>query len=91
MKAKIAIIIVAGIVAVASLGVADSSSSPPKPAGDLATLNTELHQAQAQLVQVAARISALEEQVRALQRSNAELQQEVRKLQEPHLTPIQTK
>jgi septal ring factor EnvC (AmiA/AmiB activator) len=90
MKMKIAILIVASIVAVASLCVADSSSSSPKPAGDLAALRTELQQTQEQLEGVIARTSALEQQVRSLEQSTAKLQQEVRRLQVPHLSPWQT-
>jgi len=105
MKTKIAILMVAGIIAVSSLCLADTTGSSPKPADDLATVHMELKQTQAQLEQVIARTSVLEEQVRALEQPNATLQQEVRKLQMthwvhpqtnqapqvPHLVPLQTK
>jgi septal ring factor EnvC (AmiA/AmiB activator) len=69
-----------------------------------AALRKELQQTQAQLEQAITRTSALEQQVRALEQSNAELQREVRRLQVPreprwgrpqtnqvpHLTPLQT-
>jgi uncharacterized protein YlxW (UPF0749 family) len=83
MKTKVAIIIVAGIVAVASLCIADSGGSSPKPTADLAALRAELRQTQAQLELVVNRTSALEAQVRDLQRSNAELQQAIEKIGKP--------
>ena len=68
----------------------------------LAALRKELQQTQAQLDQLTARTTRLEQKVRALELSNAELQQEVRRLQVPHwgypqtnqgphLTPLQAK
>jgi|SRR5208337_340728 len=68
------------------------------------TLRKELQQTQTQLDQLTARTSTLEQQVRALEQSNAELWREVRKFQVPreprwdrpqtnqvpHLNPLQT-
>jgi len=67
-------------------------------------LRKELQQTQTQLDQLTARTSTLEQQVRALEQSNAELWREVRKFQVPreprwdrpqtnqvpHLNPLQT-
>jgi septal ring factor EnvC (AmiA/AmiB activator) len=78
MKMNVVILLVAGIIAVASLCVAYSSCRSLTRAGDLATLRTELRQTQVQLGLVIDRTDALEKQVRALEESIAELQQEVR-------------
>ena len=94
------------IVLVVSLCVADSTSRP-SDSDALAALRKELQQTQAQLDQLTARTTRLEQKVRALELSNAELQQEVQRLQErkpqappwgrpqtnqvPHLVPLQTK
>ena len=106
MKMNVVILLVAGIIAVASLCIAYSGCRSPKPAGDLATLRTELRQTQVQLELLIDRTSALEKQVRALEESIAELQQEVRmprvpqpktprpevpQPEVPHLTPLDTK
>ena len=91
MKTKIAIIIGAGIVVAASLCIAESGGSTPQPPSDLAALRAEVKQIQMQLDRVVTRTSSLEEQVRELQKSNAELQKMIGRFGEPHLTPLQTK
>jgi len=90
MKTKIKAVIVTAIILVASLCVADSTSNSSK-SDTLAGLRNELQQTQAQLEQVITRTSALEQQVRALEQSNMNLQQEVRSLNEPHVIPVQAK
>ena len=82
-----------------------SSSGGASESDTLVSLQKELQQSRAQIEQLVARTSALEQQVRVLEQSNAKLQQEVRSLQmqkprvptpkepplqEPHLTPLQT-
>jgi len=102
MKTKITTLMVAGIAAAALLCAADSGS-PSNSASDLAALRAQLQQTQAQLNQLTARTSALEQQVHALQLSNAEMQQQLRLQgpqrpyrispdpnQTPHLVPLQT-
>jgi len=103
MKIRVTATIIGFIVLVASLCIADSGSKS-SDSDTLAALRKELQQTQAQLEQVIARTSALEQQVRALEQSNAELQREVQRLQVPreprwgrpqtnqvpHLTPLQT-
>ena len=89
MKAKVFIPIVISIVAVASLCIAGSSGSSPKPTNDLATLREQLHQTQVQLEQVENRTERLEEQVRGLQASNAALQRAIEQIGKPKLVPVQ--
>ena len=90
MKAKVVIAISACLVAVAMFCVAQPIGTSPNPATDLATLGAQLHQTQAQLERAVARISVLEEQVLALQKSNAELRQELLTLQTSHLVNMQS-
>ena len=101
MKTKVAASIIAITVLVVSLCVADSTNSPAGSDAS-AMFRNELRQTKALLDQLTARTTRLEQKVRALEQSNAELQQEVRMLQgprwglpptnqAPHLTPLQPK
>lgn len=83
MKTKIATVVLCIIIMV-SLYAGDSVSNSSTPDA-VAVLHKEVQDTQARLDLVTARVSQLEQQVRALETSNAELQQEVRKLQGPHL------
>lgn len=90
MKTRVAIVISVCVVAAATFCMAAPGSSSPNSATDPATVATELRQTQAQLERAVARISVLEEQMLALQKSNAELRQELRTLQAPHLSNVQS-
>jgi septal ring factor EnvC (AmiA/AmiB activator) len=69
-----------------SLAFADPAVAP-KP-DDPAALRKELDHTQLQLEQTRARVTKLEQQVRALQQANAALQRQVRAMEQPHLTPL---
>lgn len=91
MKTKIAIIIIVAIAGIASLCIAESGGTSPQAVGDLAGLRAQVQQIQTQLDRMDTRTATLEQHVRALQKSNAELQKMLGKFGEPHLTPLQTK
>ena len=81
---------IACLVAVATLCVAQPGGSSPNPATDLATLGAQLHQTQALLERAVSRVGVLEDQVLALQKSNAELQLQLRTIQAPHSASVQS-
>jgi len=86
MKTKSMLLSMAGLVLVVSLCIADSNNNnkPAKPTDELAALRAELQQ-------VSARTSALENQVRALEESNANLQRDLQTFQQPKLVPLQAR
>jgi peptidoglycan hydrolase CwlO-like protein len=100
MKPRVAAIVIVAIILVGSFCIADSTSSS-SDSDAVAALRKELQQTQAQLDHLTTRTTWLEQKVRALEQSNAELQREIRTLQPrwsesgtnrvPHLTPLQSK
>jgi hypothetical protein len=102
MKTRATIAVVASVILVGALCIADTTNSS-SGLDSSAAFRKGLEQKQAQIDQLTSRVNGLEQRVRALEQSNAELRQEVRMLQNrppwgfpqtngvPHLTPLQTK
>jgi peptidoglycan hydrolase CwlO-like protein len=83
------------VVSLSSFSLAGPAASPPKsdkmPAATLQEIQIELKKTQAELQQALARIAALEQRVNSLQQANAKLEQEVKRLGQPRLVPLEHK
>jgi len=93
MKTKLATFIVLAV-ALVSLSLPESIGSSPKSDKTPATLqemHAELKKTQTELEQTLPRIAALEQQVRSLQQANAKLEQEIKRVGQPRLVPLESK
>lgn len=83
MKTKVTAAMIASIVLAVSFCAADSPTNA-SGSDSMARLREELQQTQALVKQLTTRTARLEQRVRALEESNAELRKELRRFQRPN-------